>query len=217
MGEIGGSTTACCGRSAKGHCFLGYMRTAFAIILIAMYPWRIFYLDGENKEFLTSMSLWAHHFTTAAYIMLFIEHVTKGDLCCKSGSSSIGRAKCTTMLYQLACVGQVIAFMLMAGGLSGTKKVNYWFNGPAAILILVDFAISEVGWTFRNLLAHLVVVLIYVLTSMIASAFDTTVNKKLDWKGNKKDAWIMTFAFFGLWTVLFVLFTLIYECKSRCR
>merc|ERR1711957_183857 len=125
LGGIRGDTTACCGCSSKyrSSSVLGWFRTIFAVILVIMYPLRIFAVkESESKEFFTSMSLWAHHFTTAAFIMLAIEHCMKGHLLCKSGKDSVAREKCTIVLYQLACVGQVTAFLLMTQKLSGTKK-----------------------------------------------------------------------------------------------
>ena len=104
---------------------MAYLRLVLAVIFICMYPWRIFYMTNQdNWDFLTAIVLWAHHFTTAAYVLLVIQHAQNGDYCGKMGGSN-ATYPWATIFYQFAVVGQVFAFILTLNGLSGTKKLAH--------------------------------------------------------------------------------------------
>ena len=66
----------------------------------------------------------------------------------------------------------------------------------------------------RNLTAHLLLVLSYILMALLVSV-NGQVNPRLNFKRNKEQSWIFGGFLVGLWTLLFVTFWAIYWNKHR--
>merc|ERR1711957_783495 len=160
-------------------------------------------------------TMWAHHLTTTAYILLVIEHAKNGDFCFDKDDRNIYRFRCTTITYQLALVGQVVAFVLTVNELSGSKRHNIMFHGPGVVLIILDYAFNRIGWNFRNQFAHLCLIFLYVIMSILVG-ISKPVNKQLNYKDKPKETWVYAFFLAGIWNVFFVIFALIHECKVTC-
>jgi hypothetical protein len=140
--------------------------------------YRIYDMKEDGLGYFTRPAMWCNFVLVMAYVFLACDHLAVEHLCVKTPNEKSKGWKCSTLLFQMALVGQTGLAIFFAGiwimygrqypdysnspGVTNKGFRPLLVHGPIALILIIDFMFNRIIFKPAHIVWHLFQTLVWL-------------------------------------------------------